>query len=319
MGDSWYWTRDVDRGATVVQHARISQLSGLSLADIEGLTLRQWIGELTPASYKTREPTAVTPWIMAAGIKQARRRHGALAFCPECLASGGVALKTWRLAFHTHCEVHGRPLLDACPRCSAPFIPHLSRRSLLHCSSCGLDLRVAEVRSGMKPVADEGAQLAQARLRAWLDAAGVGDEEARHRLHAARVLLSLCWLGREEFLPAGCVPTRRAPRRLETLPLIQRIEAMQWLNKILQEWPEAFRSTASELGFSQRTFARYGLLGSWLNDEVERLPPGSGRVRAKRSVNLMQFLREPEEPNAAVVNWRAVRAKMLMREALRGH
>lgn len=319
LGDSWYWTRDVDRGVAIAQHARLSMLSGLSLVDIERLTLRRWIGALTPSSYRSRAPTAISPWIMAVGIDQARRRHGALAYCPECLACDGVALKAWRLAFHTHCDVHGQPLLDACPRCAAPFVPHLSRRSQHHCFSCGHVLLASERRSGVKQSANEGARQMQARLHAWLEAACEEDEIARHHLRGLRVLLSLCWSGLADVRRIDSAPRQPAHLRLETMGLTHRIAAMQWLNEVVDDWPLSFRRIATETGITQRTFARQGIEGRWLIDEIERLPPGHRRAKVRRADTLLQHLHKPADACGVVANnWRARRALALMQEAYRG-
>lgn len=296
----------------------MAQLAGLSEADIGELTLRQWIDALTPASYRNNQPPAVAPWINAVGIDQAQRRHRALPFCPACLDERGIALKRWRLAFHTWCDVHERTLIEACPRCSAAFVPHLARGSLAHCHRCGGALRVGiRAPNGLA----SGARGLQARMDGWLAQAAAGDLDARDRLCGLRVVISVGLLGHSgRAVSAATIGAQRVEPiqgRLEIMSLHQRLHAMQWLSRVVDDWPQSFRALAEVAGLSQRSFARSPTSG-WLLPEVDRLPCGRARRRGCDIERIAVVLRAPD--GIGSVNWRARRAEVLMRRAMsRGH
>lgn len=316
LGDSWYWTRDVDRGVAVAGHRRLSELAGLSMNDIEALTLCNWIEALTPASYRSRGPTAVTPWINAVGLAQARRRHGGLSYCPDCLAEQAVVPKAWRLAFHVRCEIHRRVLLDGCGRCGALFVPHLSRRSVAHCWSCGYLLTSCQSRSSCLVVEGGVAAQVQRLMGDLLTRSCAGDEAARHRSHALRVLVSVQWAG-NAAAAAQAGANRVGSGRLELLPVAERTLVVGWLQSLLADWPQSFRKLAADGGHTQRTFARSGVQDAWLLDEIGRLPPGQRRNVTRRLDAVQRTLRMPLRHD--VGNWRAQRARVLMQRAIYGH
>ncbi|WP_084545098.1 TniQ family protein [Derxia gummosa] len=321
LRDSWFFTRDVDRGMVVSQHALLARLAGLSPQEISALTLRSWVDALTPARYRATVSPAVVPWINAAGIVQARRRYRSLAFCPACLEERPVALRQWRLSFHVWCSVHGRPLQDGCPQCGAAFVPHLARATLLRCHACSCALS-----EGIQ--ASHGNQLEVAALQAqmdqWLTAAANGDTESRDQLDALHVLTSVILFGHSGQALRTTMNEFRseAPRksRLEFLGMTERECAMSCLARVLNGWPNSFRQLAQLTGLTQRSFARLGAVassGSWLGDEVAKLRPGSKRAHARRDECMVDLEgRETSEHG----NWRAERAQLLMRRAIkRGH
>jgi hypothetical protein len=312
LGDSWFFTRDVDRGVADSQHDAVASLAGISRAEVSDMTLRQWADALTPMSYRRGSVPAVVPWINAVGIKQARRRHRALPFCPACLNEHGVVLRRWRLGFHTWCAEHMRPLSDACLRCSAAFVPHLARGSLVKCHGCGGGLRQT-----VKVAADSlvrSASVLQGQMDGWLSQAVDGDIGACDRLAGLRVLVSVGLLGNSGRTAREAQwehrPTELMGGRFEVQPLLVRVQAMGWLARMLDDWPHSFRRLASISGLSQRSFAR-SPIGGWLKAEVHRLPSGTARRRGRSVAILAAALRGPENGDGA--NWRAKRAEMLMR------
>lgn len=92
-------------------------------------------------------------WIVPISIFHRTRRTPGLACCPICLASDAVPhyRRVWRLSFVTVCTRHHAELLDTCPRCIAPIVPHrvdvgpdgfVPRPNLLvRCFQCGTDFR----------------------------------------------------------------------------------------------------------------------------------------------------------------------------------
>lgn len=315
LGDSWYFTRDIDRGVAASQHGRLASLSGRTGAAISDMTLRSWIEALTPSNYRRNVPSAITPWINAVGIDQARRRHRALQYCPDCLAARGVVPKRWRLSFHTWCAEHHRPLVDCCAHCSALFVPHLTRRSLVSCHRCGTAL-VRKALPLTEPAHDHALKL-QKLMDQWLADAVIGDTDARDRLSGLRVVVSVGWLrrgGRDGIAMNGCSCLDvGVTQRLELSPLAQRVQVMEWLSQVVDAWPQAFHQLAEAGGLTQRSFARTPH-SEWLKAEVDRLPTGFARSRPPDASRVAMPVQKQNEAIAS--NWRAKRAEFLMRKAV---
>lgn len=135
------WTRDLDRGLNDDRLRTLVRVSGLDAGRIASASLRPLMGSMTRADL---ERSALWPWVLAQGTRN-RRRFGGLQYCPQCLAGDRSPYfrRKWRLAWMVRCEVHERPLLDACPACGATLEPHrLSAQdgTLGRCATCGSSL-----------------------------------------------------------------------------------------------------------------------------------------------------------------------------------
>lgn len=314
LGDSWYFTRDLDRGVASRTHELLASLSGLSLAEIRKLTLSSWLRSLTPASRGRKEEPAITPWVNVVGIDQSKRRYRALAYCPKCLEQG-AALKSWRLTFHVWCRSHKCCLLDSCSRCGAAFVPHLSRRKVANCYRCGAPLGVdAGTQNGL---ASLGAQELQADMDDWLLGACGGDEMSGSRLYELRILVSKGMrafnLSPRAEVSSSEPCSARSRSRLECMRVSDRRSVMDWLSKLVVGWPSTFREFSKDAGLTQRSFARSGLdrmKSTWLSDEVRRLPPGFTRCRTGRAA----LSKLPPQMQRGAANWRAERAELLLKK-----
>ena len=316
ISDGWYFTRDVDRGIATAHHRRIAELAGLSLEAVNAMTLRALVDILELDRPAGETPAAVTPWINAVGIKQAKRRFRALSYCPECLEQDGIVRQCWRLSFHTWCSHHGKPLLDACARCSAAFVPHLTRRSLRNCHACG-DLRRRPVSASTPGDAADLQDVMDALIGSSFD----GSRESIERLQALRTLVSIglnARHGKPIYAPVSSAHVLRKYARLETLDLAARAAVMVWLGELVSDWPQSFRRLAESIGLTQRTFARTGvpnMVSDWLRGEVEALPEGHTKRRVRATDALAEKIAASQQ--AAIGNWRAKRAEILMLEANR--
>ncbi|MFD1840352.1 TniQ family protein [Paracidovorax cattleyae] len=172
--DKPLWNRDVDRWAGEELRRSLREATAASDPQISAATLHAYEG------YVSGKVTlnGNSRWLTHLGVFHRVRRRAGLACCSLCLSSDREPYyrRAWRLSFITVCSVHQCELIDACPRCSAAFMPHridvgrdgyAPRRGLLAlCSACGYDMR--------KHVP----QKAKAALVAWtstlLDAAQLG-------------------------------------------------------------------------------------------------------------------------------------------------
>ncbi|MDO9010361.1 MAG: TniQ family protein [Gallionella sp.] len=153
--DKSIWNRDIDRLAPNWLVKKLSECTGASMQAVWDTTLKSYEGIL----YEHHQPNGNTKWILPLGVYHRIRRGHGLQCCPHCLAEDAAPYfrKQWRLALSTVCTKHGCYLLDACPRCSSPLVPHrtdMHGRQYFppdalnaHCWKCSLDLRSAQVTS----------------------------------------------------------------------------------------------------------------------------------------------------------------------------
>lgn len=143
FADRAVWNRDPDRSFPRPQLAVLAGWTGVPLVRIEQLVLGHWEGRLS----ERVATNGSTPWILPVGVYHRLRRRAGLMYCPACLSAGEAdALWMWRMAWSLCCRVHRLRLLDACPSCEGPYMPHRSAPSLLGrmpCAQCGSDLAKA--------------------------------------------------------------------------------------------------------------------------------------------------------------------------------
>lgn len=155
---------DVDRGAWTELLQGLARVTLQPLDDLYLGTLKAFEGFLW-GSLPKQGPAR---WVLPI-IKRGTARIGfGQQYCCECLATDRFPYlrQTWRLAFMTCCPIHRRWLLDRCPICGAPVVPHKNRTgrrapagesSITRCHLCGGDLRSPDGRSDVdiSPVALE--------------------------------------------------------------------------------------------------------------------------------------------------------------------
>ncbi len=321
LGDKAFWARDFDRGVINHHDAVLIAKSGMSPERLVDMTLRSWIGRLTPTKYRCAERTAVIPWVNAAGVFHRTRRQHALQFCQECLAETETTFKTWRLSFVVICPVHKAVLLDACPECDAPFVPHRAPGRINRCHACHANLVRKVTSKGRSTEMDELTLCLQDALISNLT---VGQEESqaatkRDEMRGLRGVISALFnqqsvgLTAEELGISARIEWLAGPR-MELARHARRHQLMAASAVILEKWPESFQSVAKRLRLSQQGFGRLvGVSSNWLNQEIQKLP--EGRLKNKRpSVRPKQSgvdRLEKERPR----NWRAKRAAILLRAA----
>lgn len=321
LQDKVFWARDFDRGVINRHDSVITAKSGMSAKRLEELTLRSWINRLTPKTYRHVERPSIIPWVNAAGVFHRNRRQHALQFCQECLADTQTTYKTWRLSFVVICPIHRSVLMDACPACDAPFVPHRApgRINLCHVCQANLIRRIGfESRSTEK---DSLVLRLQESLISRLEA-------CNNTTHAAQALAEMN--GMREVI-SSLFNRQNASRSAEALDIFggakcfggprfelsrhrRRYEVIAASAVLLEQWPESFQSVAQKLGLSQRGFSRdLSTRPDWINREIQKLPRGGSKSKLPRvSPKLTKVDRLAEErPN----NWRAKRAALLLRAA----
>lgn len=140
------WMDDVDVSAENELIEALALKSGYSHELIRGLTLKSYEGYLAERiTCKSRNP-----FIQSLGRQCRVKVNFGLRFCPACLREDVLPYfrKRWRLSFSTACVKHKCFIIDRCPECGAALNPYRSVRILLrsdmmHCYTCGADLRKA--------------------------------------------------------------------------------------------------------------------------------------------------------------------------------
>lgn len=140
FGEVAVWNRDIDRTATEEMLRAAGRLPGATPVQLAASVMRGYAGKVFDFEFIG---APYIPWITPAGIYHRIRRHHGTAYCPRCLRDCSYARLDWRLAWMVHCPRHERPLLDACPRCDAPFVFHrmaAEAHGALLCINCGYDM-----------------------------------------------------------------------------------------------------------------------------------------------------------------------------------
>lgn len=135
-----FWNRDGDLHDGEPLIAALSQRIGVAPEKVRSCTLRSFAGVLDDRIDGVRQSFQVRP----VGVYHRTRRAHGQQYCPLCLADGPAYYRvTWRLTLFPTCTTHGVVLLDECPSCAAPVVPH--RAGLVRCHECRADLRDAAV------------------------------------------------------------------------------------------------------------------------------------------------------------------------------
>lgn len=321
LGDKEFWARDCDRGVVRRHDSVLVAQSGLTSERLGQMTLRSWISHLTPASYRRTDGAAVIPWVNAVGVFHRTRRQHALQFCWECLAETGTIFKLWRLSFVVMCPVHQTTLMDACPTCDAPFVPHRGPGRINLCHVCQLPYDRAGKQ--LNKCNEKNALLLrlQGTLFSKLEESNGNSKAAasRDELLGLRGVLSALFTKPKARKAAEALGVRTNDEwllgpRLELARHAHRYQLMGACAVLLEQWPESFRSVAEKLNLSQRFFARYVRSGpNWLDDEVARLVKGTPKSMqpSPRRKHFRVEKLAARRPN----NWRAKRAAMLIHAA----
>lgn len=272
------WNRDTDRTADSVWLDELGLLADVPTGRLEASTLlpfRRVLGSTLR--------NGDTPLLLSISIfHRTRRRHG-LQFCPACLAEGRHWFRRiWRLGFVVVCPEHGIALLDACPACGSPVVPHRSLRlDLTRCHQCGAFLG-SRVRANLPAT---GALEWQANLLGALSGStrDVGPFSLAEVFATVRSLLSILTVRsmhaalRDEFhLAPATLPVSRL--QFEHARATERALMMETLAAWLASWPATFRIGANTVSLTQRTFHRLRQPPT-LRMELKRLPTGNGRNR----------------------------------------
>lgn len=272
------WNRDTDR---TTDHAWLDELA--TLTDIP----TNWLEASTLLPFRRiLGPTlrnGDTPLLLSVSVfHRTRRRHG-LQFCPLCLSEDRPWFRrTWRLGFVLACPTHNVPLLDSCPACDSPVIPHRGLcLELSYCHQCGKSL--ISGRSSTRFNTDI-LQWQQWLLSALSETSlEVGPFKQDEIYTTVRSLLSILTARRthtalREVLCLSDVSLPVDRLQFEHARAHERALMMETLTAWLAAWPLTFRKGANAARLTQMTFRRIKQPPA-LRSEVERLPLGNGKDR----------------------------------------
>lgn len=273
-----FWNRDTDRTADRAWLDELEVFAGIPTTRLEASTLLPFRRVLGSALRN-----GDTPMLLSVSVfHRTRRRHG-LQFCPTCLAEGRCWFRrVWRLGFVFVCPEHGTALLDACPTCGSPVVPH---RSLWldpsRCHQCGTFMG-SEARMKLPPAGVlEWQRWLLDALSGTSKVAGPFDQP--EAFTSVRSLLSVLTIRpvhaaiREALhLPLVALPADRL--QFEHARTTERALLMETFAAWVAGWPLTFRLGISAARLTQRAFCRLRQPVT-LRTEVERLPSGIARDR----------------------------------------
>lgn len=270
------WNRDLDRGEDTAWLADVAGHAGLTLDRVQAMTLE------TPRRHFGRG-SGDTPLILSAGIYHRTRVRHAVQFCPRCLTDGEPYLRrTWRYSFVLACPTCATPLLDACPHCQEPVVPHRSFRwSLDACHACGFSLGQRNPTDEPVPPAVHDLQTRLLALLASGTGTTVGPWGGDDAFAGVRALITVA--RHPDVLPAlrsalGLDVATVATGRFEQMRAADRVVILETIAHWIADWPHRFFVAAGHAGLTQRTFRKVAQPGN-LRHQVLRLPDGFARDR----------------------------------------
>lgn len=132
------WNRDIDRHVPPGLVQCLGDRFSLPEATIRSLTLPPY--EALISGSRAAKGPACGMWVNPVGVYHRTRRLRGLQACLECLRERHVFYRTWRLSFVTKCDRHRCWLVDACPSCDAPIVPHRQLPGSTRCHQCNTSL-----------------------------------------------------------------------------------------------------------------------------------------------------------------------------------
>lgn len=253
VGDKQVWTRDIDRMADDGLLLALERVTGISVDDLRLHTLPG----LTGRAYASFNANGVNRWILPLGIYHRTRNLCGLMYCPYCLVENPGFLLPWRLSLSVVCPEHEVVLLDACPQCSAPVIPHRvdmakhlskslpARTNHTVCFQCGTPLRTAQARQASpEVVAWQRAVLNALEGDGMIEVPSVGLVPALEYLTVARLWLTLLTFGRraERLRELVGFPVKFESsvrgRSFDNLDIATRLLAVEHFVRLLEGWPD---------------------------------------------------------------------------------
>jgi hypothetical protein len=291
---------DLDFRASPALIECVARESGLDQERVEAMTLLPWETRLGPSS----RSAGVMPWILPRGIPaRALYRHGQQA-CIRCLTECTGYRREWRLAFAVSCAKHSVWLVDACPKCDAPFDPMRTVKNPVECHHCSI--RMAHLATANGPFFSRAVQIEQ-----WLLSALQGSGFVQIRGHQVRLddaVQGFRYLLRLDKRLSE-TPGRLAP--IATMRAPQRIERLERLATVLDAWPEGVLERAS-----RANLPRLPLYGEdcpdWVSGPLASLRDVRKRMtrRASSEDSVLEQLRRRRP-----ANWRSRHAHRLVRLA----
>lgn len=315
------WNRDVDRDPDRQWLSEIASETGADPDALVRATLRLY----RSATCADTSATGDTPLALSYGVFHRKRTRYALQFCPICLNEGNRWFKIrWRLGFVLRCDRHGTPLLDACPHCDGPLVPHRAPwLDILRCAHCGRRLDNSPIRSSIQLDAFRNELISmQGRLDNLSDMGRVetpmGEMPFGETVLTIRALIavSISSFRFPELQRALAVPELAlTPGRhvFEHSRTADRAIILGTVERWISGWPESFYLGAQAIGLSQQSFLRHRTTPV-LEKAIIVLPEGKTRPNAGKPLihnEQMRRLRRRDKRQ-----YRSSRAALILRAAM---
>lgn len=253
LGERQVWNRDIDRLADEEVLRALGAFTGIPAEELRLHTLAALEGRV----YSSFNARGINRWILPLGVYHRTRKLRGLMYCPHCLREEAAFQLPWRLSLSVVCPKHGTVLLDACPQCSSPVVPHRvdmaahlskslpTRSPHTECFHCGAELGEAVTQEAPAEVVQWQAEISVAIFDSGLmNVREVGMVPLVEYLTVARVWLTLLSFGRraERLRELVDFPVKLESgvhgRSFDNLDLPTRLMAVQHLTLLFEDWPD---------------------------------------------------------------------------------
>jgi len=270
------WNRDVDRLAPEWVLQGICQATGTHLQQAQRTTLVDLEGWLA----ETISPLGNSHWIVPLGIYHRARQHPGLMYCPACLSEekSRYYRRLWRMAWATTCLTHQCLLVDTCPACGAPIVPHRSDmgarcylptpQTLITCHACQTLLTQQALLPVSTPLAALQAKLEDTLKNGYIP---LGNNPCLHSVLFFEGLHALLTGGLRAKKQRSTNVKKHAPV-FELRALEERRAILEQLAQWLNNWPEDFLTDIKVHGFrTTELSSQTGILPYWYHQVVRPL------------------------------------------------
>lgn len=298
-GDANFWVHDADRHLRPDVVEQLAAATGVTPEGVEALSLRAFEGRLFPGF----QPRSLPRWVLPLYKKGYLRERPGLVYCPHCLREKLYLRLHWRLSFMTACPEHGCELLDACPRCQAPYAPQRNdlgfgqdwsvqpEPPFGYCAVCEADLRDAITRPAAPPLVTLQARLLGALrcgVMPWSPGHEVPAIEGFDVLHQ---LLAVVVQGdMEVYLTRTCghealqAPPERRNRTFEDHALPDRRRLMQRVADLIEDWPHRLiRACETARVYKRPLMVNFAAAPAWYVAVADQVSRANGRRPYKRT------------------------------------
>lgn len=260
------WDRDIDLHAPLELIEGLNKWTSMGCDQLQKMTMHAVLRN-PKSQLSINSLPAVFPMVLSLGVFGRYRSLKGTQYCPVCLKEDQYFSKRSRLAFVTHCHHHKLMLLNSCPFCDAPVMPHKTD-DMTKCAVCRGSLIGANNETSAYSIPRISFHIERALRHGSSELFGEMIS-TQCLIMSLRKLIGVIL----EVKPANTAPTYFKKRDFESMCARERTELLRDLDDVCSDWPFGFREVMEKHNVTQRKFIRSSWVGA-ISREISKLPSG---------------------------------------------